>query len=207
MAEDAFHCNDETYPVCSLYYDTNDGALIRRSLEKPVYKEKLRLRAYGTPSTNGLVYIEIKKKFSGAVSKRRCALGLREADAFLAGGVLLSAGPEMNMQVLREAQYMLTRRQLQPTVYICCRRRAYTGTDDPRLRITFDKETLTRRHDLRLEAGMYGTPLLPEGQWIMEIKTPGGMPLWLSHILTREKIYPRSFSKYGAEARRTSANP
>ena len=33
------------YTICNIYYDTPDYALIRASLDKPVYKEKLRLRS------------------------------------------------------------------------------------------------------------------------------------------------------------------
>ena len=35
------------YTISNLYYDTPDWRLIRTSLEKPIYKEKLRVRSYG----------------------------------------------------------------------------------------------------------------------------------------------------------------
>lgn len=51
------------YTICNLYYDTPDWRLIRASLEKPVYKEKLRVRSYGVPAPDGKVFAELKKKY------------------------------------------------------------------------------------------------------------------------------------------------
>lgn len=65
--------------ICSLYYDTLDHQLIRRSLEKPVYKEKLRLRSYGPAKETSPIYVELKKKYEGIVYKRRERMILSEA--------------------------------------------------------------------------------------------------------------------------------
>lgn len=46
--------------ICSLYCDSPDDILARISLDKPVYKEKLRLRAYGTPTDSSPVFLEIR---------------------------------------------------------------------------------------------------------------------------------------------------
>ena len=59
------------YTICNIYYDTPDWRLIRASLEKPVYKEKLRVRSYGVAAPDGKAFVEIKKKFDGVVYKRR----------------------------------------------------------------------------------------------------------------------------------------
>ena len=59
------------YTICNIYYDTDDFHLIRASLEKPVYKEKLRVRSYGVPEEGDRVFVELKKKFDGVVYKRR----------------------------------------------------------------------------------------------------------------------------------------
>lgn len=44
--------------VCSIYFDTPDRRLVRTSLEKPVYKEKLRLRTYGVPKPDSPAFDE-----------------------------------------------------------------------------------------------------------------------------------------------------
>ena len=63
--------------------------------------------------------------------------------------------------------------------------------------MTFDENILCRQEDISLESEVYGTPLLPTGMTLMEIKCSGGIPLWMTHALTREHIYKTSFSKYG----------
>jgi SPX domain protein involved in polyphosphate accumulation len=196
-----------TYPICNLYYDTDDSYLIRASLQKPKYKEKLRLRSYGIPNENSKVYVEIKKKFRGVVNKRRSKLRLNEAYDFLASGETLETRPYMNGQVLREVEYILSRYDLKPKVFLAYERRAFFGADGSDLRVSFDTAIVTRRDDLRLESGIYGEPLLSDGEWLMEIKTSTSVPVWLAGLLSEYKVYPSGFSKYGAEYKRSLITP
>ena len=39
--------------------------------------------------------------------------------------------------------------------------------------------------------------LLPGGCRLLEIKVPEAAPMWLANILSNEKIFPQSYSKYG----------
>ena len=84
---DAYIEPDEFFSstVCSLYYDTGDFELIRRSIDAPVYKEKLRVRAYNVPAPDGTVFVELKKKFKGVVYKRRVMMAADTAMRYLAG--------------------------------------------------------------------------------------------------------------------------
>lgn len=205
METDHNNKNQETYSICSLYYDTADDFLIRTSLNKPRYREKLRLRSYGTPDLNTKVYLEIKKKVCGLGNKRRSALRLYEANRFLESAELPEAKPYMNQQVLREIQYILHSHQLFPKVFLAYERRAYFVKGKHDLRVSFDTKVVTRRRDLKLESGIYGETLLEPGQWIMEIKTAQNMPLWLARLLSECRVYPTSFSKYGTEYKRTLA--
>ncbi|GHV05465.1 molecular chaperone [Clostridia bacterium] len=196
MDTDYYNQTRDTYSICNLYYDTDDSHLIRESLSKPRYKEKLRLRSYGTPKLTSKAYAEIKKKCFGLVNKRRSAMRLSEAYDFLsAGSVALT--PEMNPQVVSEIAYMLSQRPLFPKLYLAYERRAYFGIAQRDLRISFDTAIVTRRRDLRLESGIYGDLLLPRDMWLMEIKVANNMPLWLTKLLSELKVYPASFSKYG----------
>ncbi len=199
MQTDDYNKKQFTYPICNIYYDSADSYLIRHSISKPIYKEKLRLRSYGTPAEGSTVYVEIKKKFRGLTNKRRSGLKLNEAYTFLSTGDLPIHRPYMNAQVLREIQYMLSGRALRPAVYLSYERRAFFGDASEDLRISFDTNILSRREDLRLESGVYGENLLPGGVWLMEIKTARAIPLWLTRLLSEYRIYPHSFSKYGAE--------
>lgn len=179
--------------ICNLYYDTDENLLIRRSIEKPVYKEKLRLRSYGIPSNNDTVFLEIKKKYKGIVYKRRVDLTLQEAYFYLNNGIR----PMEDNQRFRELDYFNEFYKPFPKQYLAYDRTAYTCVWDPNIRITIDQNIRSRTEDLRLEDGDAGKLLLPKGSSIMEIKVTQNVPLWLVRILSELKIYPSSFSKYG----------
>lgn len=199
MELDAYNRNHQCYTIANLYYDTQDDYLIRRSLTSPPYKEKLRLRAYGVPSGDDKVFLEIKKKYRGLVNKRRTALSPKEAYAFAKTGEKPAYAPYMNAQVLREIAYFLSCYALTPKVYIAYDRMAYFEKNNPDLRISFDCNIRARRSALTLEAGDYGEPLLEPGIWLMEIKTAKTKPLWLTDLLAKLGLSRSSFSKYGTE--------
>lgn len=181
------------YTICNIYYDTDDYALIRASLEKPVYKEKLRVRSYGVPENGSQVFIELKKKYDGVVYKRRMT-----ADAYLCEPMLRGIYPsDRQTQISKEISYFQSLYRSSPKAFIAYDREAYAGKDDGELRITFDTNIRYRLDGLDLREGDYGEPLVTDGRILMEIKIPGVCPLFLSNILTRLKIYPTSFSKYG----------
>lgn len=187
----------DDYPVstiCNLYYDTSDYLLIRRSIEKPNYKEKFRLRSYGVPEPGSPVFMEIKKKYDGIVYKRRVRVTAFEAQRYLAGGPVPLCNDK---QIMREIHWFCRRYPLQPAMFLAYDRWAYRGADDPNLRITFDRNIRYRTDDLDLTHGDRGTRLLPKDTVLMEIKIPGAAPLWLSHILSELGIFSNSFSKYG----------
>ena len=179
--------------VCTIYYDSDDYALIRSSIEKPVYKEKLRVRSYNTPDIHGKVFVELKKKFKGVVYKRRVRMEAGQAEAYLAG----REAPPFENQVIRELDWFLRVNPVTPKVFLACERSAYVAKEDPDLRITFDQNLRWRDTELDLTKGHHGQPLIDPGNVLMEIKIPGTMPVWLATMLSELKIFPASFSKYG----------
>lgn len=199
MEADEFCANDNFYSINNIYYDTDTDELIRNSIDKPVYKEKLRLRSYGVPELNDMVFLEIKKKFNGVVNKRRTVIRLSQAYDFLDNGIVPGDGDYLNMQVVRELKYFIEFYKPKPKVFLKYDRKALFGKEDNDLRITFDKNIRARREDLRLEAGDAGERLLEDGKILMEIKTTTSFPLWLTSILTKYEIKGVSFSKYGTE--------
>lgn len=179
--------------ISNIYFDTQDDALIRQSIEKPCYKEKLRLRAYGEVSLDSDSFLELKKKYKGVVYKRRVMLPLREAKRFLEEGI----SPKENNQILREIDYCVKWYHLIPRIFIYYERDSYRCIENPDIRITFDTKIQSRRDNLELESNPKGDLLSSEELWVMEIKVPMAYPLWLSRTLSELKIYPVSFSKYG----------
>lgn len=179
--------------ICSLYLDTPDHRIIRESLIARTYKEKLRLRSYGTPTLDDQVFLEIKKKYKGVVYKRRETMTLREAMAYIEHGK-----KPCDSQIMRELDYaMHFYRHPQPSMLIAYEREAYFDADNPDLRITFDTHVRARESNCRLEAGSHGDCLLPDDVILMEIKTGGAMPVWLAQALSQCQIVPGRFSKYG----------
>ena len=179
--------------ICSLYLDTPDHLIIRNSIIATTYKEKLRLRSYGTPGMDDHVFLEIKKKYKGVVYKRREVMTLREAMNYIERGER-----PCDSQIMREIDYaMHFYRQPQPAMLIAYEREAYFDAENPNLRITFDTNVRSRAADCRLEHGHDGEYLLPEDVILMEIKTDGAMPVWLAQALSQCSILPARFSKYG----------
>lgn len=181
------------YTIGSLYYDTPSYDLIRASLEKPVYKEKLRLRGYGVPGPGDTVYLELKKKYKGEVFKRRVPMPIETAMAYMR----TRDKPEPSCQVLEEIDWFVRQRPLIPAVYLAYDRTALAARDNPEVRITFDERVRYRSSHLDLTFGDKGEALFPDGTMLMEVKLPGAMPLWLAHLLDTFALYPQSVSKYG----------
>lgn len=199
MYEDGFSTDGGFYTICNIYYDTDTDELIRHSIEKPTYKEKLRLRSYGRAEPDSKVFLEIKKKYRGVVNKRRTVLNLREAYEFTSTYSKPEFKSYMNAQVLNELEYFMKFYKPVPKVFLAYDRAALFCKDNPELRITFDTNIRARREDLRLDSDDKGELLIDKDKWVMEIKVIDSYPLWLVEILSSNGLYKTSFSKYGTE--------
>lgn len=180
--------------IRNVYFDTPTFRLIRRSIERPAYKEKLRLRSYRQISPQEMAFVELKRKCRSVVYKRRLAAPQAQAIQRLTCGQPF----EERSQIAREIEYFCGYYEaLRPAVFLSYDREAFCARDGSDLRITFDRNILCRREGLSLDQPIGGVPLLGEGQVLMEIKTSGGIPLWLTHELARQRSFKTSFSKYG----------
>lgn len=179
--------------VCSLYFDTPSCQLIRRSIEHPQYKEKLRLRSYGVASDDSRVFVELKKKYKKIVYKRRITLSHQEAMRYLLDGEI-----DIQTQITNEIDYFRKFYPcLAPAMLLMYQREAYYSKDDHDFRVTFDRDVLWRDYDLTLDKGIYGNSILKPDLILMEVKTKDAIPLWMTHLLSEQHIYKTSFSKYG----------
>lgn len=180
--------------IRNIYFDTDTYRLIRHSIEKPTYKEKLRIRSYNRAEPDSTVFVELKKKYKHVVYKRRVSMPEEEAMKW----ICQETHCDMATQISDEIDYFIDYyKTLHPAVFLSYEREAFYARDRSDFRVTFDDTILCRQADLSLEAEVYGTPLLPEGMVLMEIKCSGGIPLWMTHVLSEEHIYKTSFSKYG----------
>lgn len=179
--------------ICNIYFDNSDYEIINISLEKPIYKEKIRLRSYGIPNLDSKVYLEIKKKYDGVVGKRRIGCSLWDIYNYLDNGIF----PKTNDQIIKEIDFCFQKYKLVPKLFLAYDREAYYFKNNRDFRITFDYNIRSREEDLRLELGDSGHLLFSKKIYVMEIKSLGSLPLWFSNLLNKNKIYPVSFSKYG----------
>lgn len=180
--------------IRNIYFDTDNYRLIRHSIEKPAYKEKLRIRSYGKADPDSTVFVELKKKYKHVVYKRRISMSEHEAMAWVLG----QCHCRKDTQISEEVDYFLKYYEvLQPAVFLSYEREAYYAKDDPQFRVTFDDTILFLQEDISMESDAYGMPILPDGKVLMEIKCAGSIPLWMTRLLSEEHIYKTSFSKYG----------
>ena len=187
--------------VASLYFDTPDYRLINKSVEKPKFKEKLRLRSYGLATEESLTFLEIKRKYNGVVYKRR--IPLLEKDAI---NLIAHKGKHSDDQIGRELEFFIEKYpNLEPKYLIISDRIAYRQEESD-LRVTIDLNPRYRVNDLNLHTSLEGTPLLEKGGAILEIKVQFAIPMWLTELLSKGKIYQTSFSKVGTAHKKEYKN-
>ena len=190
MDHDAY--GDKT--IQSLYFDTQNYRLIRESIEKPDFKEKLRLRSYGLVNKESEVFLEMKRKSEKVVYKRRVRVTEDEAFDFIS-----KKTDGDDDQISKELKYFRDYYQnLEPKILLLYDREAYNLD---RLRVTFDTNIRYRLNDLNLSTSLEGIQL-DEGLIMMEVKTIHAIPLWLVKLLSDNKIYKTSYSKYGTAYRK-----
>jgi hypothetical protein len=180
--------------IRNLYYDTDNYRLARSSIEHPTYKEKLRIRSYGPPKLDSLIFVELKKKYRSVVFKRRIAM--KEAQALQ----WLSREQDFpdKTQIVKEIDYFMDYyKSLKPSIFLSYERTAYLSRFESDLRITFDDTILANKNQLSLHGPIKGISFLPQDMVLMEIKSAWGMPLWLTTVLSAFQLYKTSFSKYG----------
>lgn len=180
--------------IRNIYFDTDNYRLIRRSIEKPIYKEKLRIRSYKQATPSSTVFVELKRKYDHVVYKRRVALPEQTALDWVCDRIPCASPDQISAEIDYFLQYYGA---LRPTVFLSYERDAYYHHSDSSFRVTFDENIRCRKNDLSLECGVYGDPLLDNDHTLMEIKCAGGIPLWMTRVLSDQRIYKTSFSKYG----------
>lgn len=180
--------------ICNIYFDTDNFDLIINSIEKPLYKEKIRLRSYNVPTLNDTVFLEIKKKYKGIVGKRRIKLKLKDFYKYIKKGIK----PNCNEQIMSEIDYCFKKYKLKPVLYLAYDRCSYYDKLDKNFRITIDENIRSREDNLNLEMGDSGILYFKEKMYIMEAKALNAYPMWFIKTLSDLKIYSTSFSKYGS---------
>lgn len=187
------------HTIRNIYFDTSTFRLVRDSIEKPLYKEKLRVRSYGRAAEDSPVFVELKKKFEHVVYKRRLSLPYRQAMSALEQGLDLPAEGQIAEEIRAFRQFYGP--TLKPAMLLTYEREAYYPVDGTDFRLTLDENIRWRTSDMDLGGSAVGEMILPADTVLMELKTPGGYPLWMVDFLSSNRIYKTSFSKYGTAYR------
>lgn len=178
--------------IYNVYFDNDEYDLIIKSLDKPVYKEKIRLRSYSKANLNTSVFLEVKKKFDGHGNKRRVDINYLEAKNYIDKNII----PDTNKQIMMELDYIFKKNDLKPKISLTYDRLSYAFKEDETYRITFDTNIRFSNKKLDL-IDLDDEECLFDDGYIMEVKTLKGYPVWFINALSNLKIYPVSYSKVG----------
>ena len=177
--------------IYNLYFDNDYFELINNSIDKPIYKEKIRLRSYSKVNNDTKVFLEIKKKYNNNSNKRRVVISYKDYLNYIKSGII----PKCDKQIISEIDYCFKKYSLKPMIKIVYDRYAYKLKIDDEFRITFDTNI---RYNLdELDFNSDNDIMFMNDGYIMEIKTYNGIPIWLKDILDSLDIYPITYSKVG----------
>lgn len=180
--------------ILNIYFDTDNFDLAIKSIQKPIYKEKIRLRSYNVPNDDSKLFFELKKKYKGVVGKRRIAISKNQYEEYLNFGTITNVE---NRQIFEEINYAYKKYGLKPKIMVAYDRLAFYLKENHDIRITFDFNLRSRTTDVDLFMGDAGKRFFENDTVILEIKSVEAIPMWLAKILNELQIYPTSFSKYG----------
>lgn len=189
--------DDNEFPnstILNLYFDTDNYDLAIRSIQKPVFKEKIRLRSYNVPNEDSVLFLELKRKYKETIGKRRIGISKKQYEQYLKTGRMEDID---NKQIYDEIDYSIKMYNVSPKILIAYDRKAYYLKENHNIRITFDFNLRSRTEDLDLSLGDAGKKFFKKNLCILEIKSCDAMPIWLVKVLNNLCIYPTSFSKYG----------
>ena len=74
--------------IYNLYFDNDYFELINNSIDKPIYKEKIRLRSYSKVNNDTKVFLEIKKKYNNNSNKRRVVISYQDYLNYIKSGII-----------------------------------------------------------------------------------------------------------------------
>lgn len=203
MELDEYCIGGKEYRIYSIYYDTVNHDVIRDNSQGLTYKEKMRIRSYYAKNDpEDKVFMELKKKSEKVGNKRRIKIRLKEIEPFVNEGIMPHTEGYLQTQVAKELAYFLKMNKVRPALYVQYDRLAMFGKENKDFRMTFDRNVRTRRSNFVFGESDEDEFLLPDNMYIMEIKILGAIPLWLSKLLSENKLYSRGFSKYGVRYKR-----
>jgi hypothetical protein len=187
-----------SYPIVSLYLDSEDLRLCRESLTGQKNRFKLRIRSY-TDEPEYPRFFEIKRRINNVILKSRARVMYRDVPTLLAGLPLPPQDYTTDDEALNQFQLYMRAIDAKPLVLIRYMRQAFEGDSENRVRVTFDRElcyNVTRKPEVTLDGQGWQRNSLTRHGVILEIKFTGSYPVWLSRMVAHFGLQQRSISKY-----------
>jgi hypothetical protein len=190
------------YPICSLYLDSPGLAMFRAKERGDPDRLKLRVRTYHDTDT---AVLEIKRKVSDVISKRRAAVHRSQVIGIAEGRLPAGSNPEVD-HFLKDFAMTATRSGAEPALHVRYDREAYSSNVDTYARVTFDRHIEARRaRGWELDAPSDGwcsfDEFRPLGQLgrsiVLELKCQSFVPWWITDLIRSHALKRTSISKYG----------
>lgn len=189
-----------SYPVHSLYLDSDDLVLYWHTINGNKNRYKLRLRFYENRSS-APVYFEIKRRMNDAILKQRGGVRREAVDWILAGHLpepshLVSSDPRQ-LAALQRFSELMNRHHAKPKAHIAYMREAWISPHNNSVRVTMDREvycdpepTSCLSTDLRNPVCVFGKNV------ILELKFTGRFPDWFRELVRVFNLMQCSAAKY-----------
>ncbi len=176
-----------SYPVHSLYLDSDDWKIYWRTVNGDKNRFKLRIRYY-TENPKAPVFFEIKRRMKDVILKERCGVRRPAVEEILNGHFpldprLVSEDPE-ERQALVEFQRLMLHLNAKPKMHVAYLREAYVSTYNNEFRITMDRAVqVMPRFDGALQTAMENPYVCTEDVVILELKFTGRFPTWYRELV------------------------
>ena len=175
-----------SYPVHSLYLDSNDLKLYWSTINGDKNRFKLRLRYYSTHSDSP-VFFEIKRRMNNCIKKERGGVRQEFVPLLLQGHLpmhehLVSKGPSQ-LVAIQTFCHLAHELRAKPRIHIFYMREAYVSDDD-QVRVTIDRNVYGDANlDCSVKTELREPCLSFKNQCILELKFTNRFPDWFRELV------------------------
>lgn len=188
-----------SYPIVSLYLDSTDLQLCRESFDSILNRFKLRIRGY-CDDPEYPKFVEIKRRSNFVIIKSRARLKTTDVPKLIAGqNVSPARNDPKDLDALNQFQLYMHSIKAKPIIRIRYLRKAYEGSSENRVRVTFDRQlafNVTEYPEVILSGPGWQQSNVSKRGVVLEIKFTGRFPIWLSDMVGYFNLKSRSLSKY-----------
>ncbi|TVR35775.1 MAG: polyphosphate polymerase domain-containing protein [Balneolaceae bacterium] len=191
---------DLSYPLHSLYIDSQSMKTYQDTINGNRNRYKLRLRFYEN-GDDAPIYFEIKRRFDKVIAKKRAKVHRRYVWDLLNGSMpimkhLVHQTPK-ELEALEHFCFLMNQIHARPKIHVAYRREAYELEESNAVRVTFDREVRTKQEsNYILNTNMDHSTTVFGNQVILELKFTDRFPDWFRELTQRYHLRQDSAAKY-----------